>query len=228
MNDLTALLSVPAGETSWEQAMLAVVVAFVLGQLVAYTYERTYEGMSYSRGFVQSMVLSPVVAATLMMAIGDNFARGLGVMGATALVRYRTTIRDPRDMVFMFASLAVGLAAGVRSYPSALFGAVAFCGVAALLQWSPFGRRRRFDGLLRFWLPRDGASGDEVRAVLGAHCLTFVLVALRDLAQGESLEYAYQVKLRTDSSHDRLVAGLERLNGIQGLTLLLEDSHTEL
>ena len=61
MNDLTALLSVPAGETSWEQAMLAVVVAFVLGQLVAYTYERTYGGMSYSRGFVPSMARSPVV-----------------------------------------------------------------------------------------------------------------------------------------------------------------------
>lgn len=228
MNELLNLLQTTPGETSWEAAALTLLSAFALAQVVAFTYERTYEGMSYSRGFVQAMVLSALVAAMLMMAIGDNLARGLGIMGTMALVRYRTSIRDPRDMVFMFAALAVGLATGVRSYPAALFGTVAFCGAAALLQWSPFGRRLRYDGMLRFWLPRTGATGEEVRAVLLAHCEHFVLVALRDLAQGETLEYAYQVKLKSQTNHEKLVMALEKLNGLQGLSLLLEDAHTEL
>lgn len=228
MNDLMTLLQTSPGETSWEAAALTMLAAFALAQLVAFTYERTYEGMSYSRGFVQAMVLSALVAAMLMMAIGDNLARGVGIMGTMALVRYRTSIRDPRDMVFMFAALAVGLASGVRSYPAALFGTVSFCVAAALLTWSPFGRRLRFDGMLRFWLPRTGASGEEVRTVLSAHCEHFVLVALRDLAQGETLEYAYQVKLKSKSSHEQLVMALESLTGLQGLSLLLEDAHTEL
>ncbi len=228
MNDLMTLLQTSPGETSWEAAALTMLSAFALAQFVAFTYERTYEGMSYSRGFVQAMVLSALVAAMLMMAIGDNLARGVGIMGTMALVRYRTSIRDPRDMVFMFAALAVGLATGVRSYPAALFGTLSFCAAAALLTWSPFGRRLRYDGMLRFWLPRKGASGDEVRAVLDAHCEHFVLVALRDLAQGETLEYAYQVKLKTKSSHEKLAMALEALPGLQGLSLLLEDAHTEL
>lgn len=228
MNDLLNLLQTSPGETSWEAAALTLLSAFALAQIVAFTYERTYEGMSYSRGFVQAMVLSALVAAMLMMAIGDNLARGVGIMGTMALVRYRTSIRDPRDMVFMFAALAVGLATGVRSYPAALFGTLAFCGAAALLTWSPFGRRLRFDGMLRFWLPRTGPSGDDVRAVLNGHCQHFVLVALRDLAQGETLEYAYQIKLKSSSSHEKLVAALEALPGLQGLSLLLEDAHTEL
>jgi uncharacterized membrane protein YhiD involved in acid resistance len=228
VNDLVNLLQAVPGETSWEQAALTLLSAFALSKIVAFTYERTYEGMSYSRGFVQAMVLSAIVAAMLMMAIGDNLARGLGILGTMALVRYRTSIRDPRDMVFMFAALAVGLATGVKSYPSALFGTLAFCGAALLLQWSPFGRRRRFDGMLRFWLPRSGASGDEVRTVLSRHCEQFVLVALRDLAQGETLEYAYQVKLRAQTDHEKLVQALEALPGVQGLSLLIEDAHTEL
>lgn len=228
MNELLTILNTAPGETTWEAAALTLMSAFALSKVVAFTYERTYEGMSYSRGFVQAMVLSALVAAMLMMAIGDNLARGLGIMGTMALVRYRTSIRDPRDMVFMFAALAVGLATGVKSYPSALFGTLSFCGAAFLLQWSPFGRRLRYDGLLRFWLPRKGASGDDVRALLGAHCEHFVLVALRDLAQGETLEYAYQVKLKAQTTHEKLVAALETLPGIQGLSLLLEDAHTEI
>jgi uncharacterized membrane protein YhiD involved in acid resistance len=228
VNELAAIFGPSAGESTWESALLVLLSAFVLGKVVALTYEQTFEGMSYSRGFVQSMVLSAMVAATLMLAIGDNLARGLGIMGTMALVRYRTNIRDPRDMTFMFAALAVGLAVGVRSFPAAVFGTAAFCGAAVVLQWSSFGRRRRFDGMLRFWLPRAGVGGDEVRAVLDAYCSTFVLVALRDLAQGETLEYAYQVKLKGQNEHERLVHALERLPGIQGLSLLIEDAHTEL
>ena len=228
MNELAAIFSPAAGESTWESALLVLLSAFALGHLVAFTYERTFEGMSYSRSFVQSMVLSAVVAATLMLAIGDNLARGLGVMGTMALVRYRTNIRDPRDMVFMFAALAVGLAVGVRSFPAAVFGTVAFCGAAASLQWTTFGQRKRFDGMLRFWLPRSGATGDDVRAVLSTHCDRFALVALRDLAQGETLEYAYQVKLKGQHDHEQLVKALETLQGIQGLSLLIESAHTEL
>ena len=126
MNDLLSTFVNAPGETSWEGAALTLFSTYALCQLIAFTYERTYEGMSYSRGYVQALILSGLVAAMLMMAIGDNLARGLGIMGTMALVRYRTSIREPRDMVFMFAGLAVGVAAGVRSYPAALFGTAAF------------------------------------------------------------------------------------------------------
>lgn len=228
MTDLLSIFVNAPAETTWEGAALILLSTYALSQLIAHTYERTYEGMSYSRGYVQSIVLSAMVAATLMMAIGDNLARGMGIMGTMALVRYRTSIREPRDMVFMFAGLAVGVAAGVRSFPSAFLGTLTFCAVAWTLQWSPFGRRHRFDGMLRFWLPKAGATGDDVRRVLASECSHFVLVALRDLAQGETLEYAYQVKLKAEGGHDRLVRALETLPGVQGLSLLLESAHTEL
>ena len=228
MNDLLSTFVNAPGESTWDSAALTLLATYALSQLIAYTYERTYEGMSYNRGYVQAIILSGMVAAMLMMAIGDNLARGLGIMGTMALVRYRTSIREPRDMVFMFAGLAVGVAAGVRSYPAALFGTLSFCLAAATLQWSPFGKRHRFDGMLRFWLPKTGASGDDVRRVLSSQCAHFVLVALRDLAQGETLEYAYQVKLRQEGGHDQLIKALETLPGVQGLSLLLESAHTEL
>lgn len=228
MNELSTLFSTGLGSATMQEALLCMLLAFVLGKLIALTYERTYEGLSYARSFVQALVLGALVSSLLMLAIGDNLARGLGILGTMALVRFRTNVRDARDMVFIFAALAIGVSCGVRAYAIAVVGAVMFSLAAVAVDWTPFGRRQRFDGMLRFWLPRDGAGGEAIQATLEPYCRTYVLVALRDLAQGEALEYAYQVQLREAASHDQLVKALGALPGIGGLTLLLKDAHTEL
>lgn len=233
--DPLALFDTGLGTVTPEQAALSLLMAFVLAKAVAFAYEMTYEGLSYNRSFVQSLVLGGVVACVLMMAIGDNLARGLGILGTMALVRFRTNVRESRDLIFMFAALAVGVASGVRAYPVGIAGALGFGLAAAWVHWSPFARRVQFDGLLRFWLARgaDGAEGDatgaeRVRALLASHCRRFTLVALRDVAQGETLEYAYQVQLRDTARGDRLVEALGAVDGLTGLSLLLQDAHTEL
>lgn len=227
MIDLQALFSTGLGPAGFEQALLALLLAFVLGTLLAFTYEWTYEGLSFTRAFTQSLVLSAVVASMLMLAIGDNLARGLGILGTMALVRFRTNVRDVRDMVFIFAALAVGVACGVRAWPVAVTGALAFSLATVAVGWSPFGGRQHFDGVLRFWLPRDAADPERLSEVLSPHCRQFVLVTLRDLAQGDALEYAYQIRLRRHDAQTRLVRDLETLPGIGGVTLLLQDAHVE-
>lgn len=233
--DPLALFDTGLGAITPAQAALSLMMAFVLAKGVAFAYELTYDGLSYNRSFVQSLVLGGLVACILMMAIGDNLARGLGILGTMALVRFRTNVRESRDLIFMFAALAVGVAAGVRAYAVAVAGTVAFGLASGWVSWSPFAKRVRFDGLLRFWLPRgvDGAEGEEtgaarVRRVLDNHCRRFTLVALRDVAQGETLEYAYQVALRRPDRGDSLVEELGAVEGLSGLSLLLQDAHTEL
>ena len=114
------LLSTGLNTATAEQALLCLLVAFVLGKIIAITYQRTYQGLSYSRSFVQSLVLGAVVSTILMLAIGDNLARGLGILGTMALVRFRTNVRDTRDMIFVFAALAIGVSSGVRAFSVAL------------------------------------------------------------------------------------------------------------
>lgn len=230
--DPLALFDTGLGAVTPGQAALSLLMAFVLAKAIAFAYELTYEGLSYNRSYVQSLVLGGVVACVLMMAIGDNLARGLGILGTMALVRFRTNVRESRDLIFMFAALAVGVASGVRAYAVGVTGAAAFGLVAAWVHWSPFARRVQFDGLLRFWLARgadgEGPAAERVRALLGAHCRRYTLVALRDVAQGETLEYAYQVQLRDTGRGDRLVEALGAVDGLTGLSLLLQDAHTEL
>ena len=225
MIDLQTLFSTGLSPVNAEQVALVLLLAFVLGQAIASTYAWTYEGLSFTRSFAQSLVLSSLVAAILMLAIGDNLARGLGIMGTMALVRFRTNVRDVRDMVFIFAALAMGVAVGVRAFPVAVVGTMAFAAASFVLGWSPFRGRQQFDGVLRFWLPRDAADTDQLNALLKPHCRRFVLVALRDLAQGDTLEYAYQVRLRHAHGQAKLVSALDGLPGIGGLTLMLQEAY---
>src|SRR3954468_24448196 len=89
-------------------------LAFVLGGLIALIYIKSFQGLSYSRNYLHCLVLCPILTALTMQAIGDNVARGIGMVGTISLLRFRTDIKDPRDMVFIFASLGAGLACGVH------------------------------------------------------------------------------------------------------------------
>jgi uncharacterized membrane protein YhiD involved in acid resistance len=207
--------------------LLSILASFVLGQLVAATYTWTFRGLSYSRGFAVTLALTGVVATLLMLAIGNSVARGLGLLGALAIIRFRSTLRDVRDMMFIFATLAAGIAVGVQAWLVAAIGTVAFCLFVVHLTFAPSGVRRQYDGLLRFNAPADGDVDHIVKLVLHQHCASFVLVNLREVAQGDRLEHAYQVKLRDPSYHAHLIEALRDVDGVHDVSLLSQDPALE-
>ena len=74
--------------------------------------------------FVQSLAVAGVVSDLVVLAVGDNHARGIGLVGALTVIRFRSTLKDPRDLSFAFASLATGVAAGAHAYAAAVLGTV--------------------------------------------------------------------------------------------------------
>ncbi len=213
---------------SWQMILLSLLSSFVLCQFIAAVYAWTFRGLSYSRNFVIALSMTGVVATMLMLAIGDNLARGLGLLGTLAIIRYRSTMRDTRDMMFVFASLAVGIALGVQAYRIAVIGAITFCAFTAHVTFSAFASRRQFDGLLRL----NSAAGAEVdqrlKHVIRQHCSNFVLVNLREIAQGERLEQAYQVKLRHPSYQPHLLSAIRCLDDVSDTSLLMQDPDLEI
>src|SRR5262245_42755895 len=93
------------------QISLSLLASFVLSQVVCLAHRWTQVGAPSSRSFTHAMALGPLVTCLLTLVIGNNLARGLGMLGAVALIRFRTDIRDQRDIVFLFANLAIGIAA---------------------------------------------------------------------------------------------------------------------
>ncbi len=214
----TLLLQFGSIALDWRNVLLSFLLAFLLSSLVAVVYERTFQGLSWSRGLVQSMILGSLISCLLMIAIGDNIARGIGIVGSLAIIRFRTNLRDPKDLVFLFASLGVGVACGVQSYTAAILGTVVFCVVAQILHHSSFASRKKHDGLVRFQVPAEGDGLDRATDTLKKLSRRFVLVTLRDISQGEWLDCAYQVKFSDETDETRLIRELSRIEGLRGLS----------
>lgn len=224
---MQTLLNYGFEQLEWQVALMSFLMAFLLSSIIALTYERTFQGLSYSRGLVQSMVLGSIVSCLLMIAIGDNIARGIGIVGSLAIIRFRTNLRDPRDLVFLFAALGVGVAAGVQSYITAILGASIFCLIVFVLYISPFGARRKSDGLVRFQIPAGVQAIGQVTTIMQSNTRNFVLVTMRNVAQGQIVDYAYQVKLSDPDDNVRLIQQLEQIDGIRGLSYTNQEATVE-
>lgn len=224
---MQTLLNYGFEQIEWQIALLSFLLAFLLSSVIALVYERTFQGLSYSRGLVQSMILGSIVSCLLMIAIGDNIARGIGIVGSLAIIRFRTNLRDPRDLVFLFISLGVGVASGVQSYATAVTGTIVFCTVVFILFISPFGTRRRHDGLVRFQIPVGPGPAAEAANVLQSHTRNFALVTMRNAAQGDLVDYAYQVRLRYTSANQELIQELGNIEGIRGLSYTNQEATVE-
>ena len=145
--------------------------AFVLASLIAITHRLTFLGEAYPKNFFQALVLGSIVTAMVMMAVGDSLARGLGVFGAMAIIRFRTRIEDPRNVLFLFAALSSGLAVGVFGFAISFAGTLFFCTAAFILHFSPF--RSFSHGHKLEMLVADTSIQPQVEAILGKHCGEF-------------------------------------------------------
>lgn len=224
----TLTIQTTAGNPTIITILYTVLLSFALSTVIGIVYEKTFRGLSYSRNFVQALILSSIVAATVMQAIGDSLARGLGMLGALAIIRFRTNLKDPRDIIFIFASLASGIACGVNAYSIALVGALGFCCAVVILYFSPFGQSSYFDGMLRFTIEHTAQDKNMLETVLDRYCRVFALITLRDMAQGKRLDYAYHIKLRKNKKKEEFINELNTIGSIKGVSLMLQETTVEL
>ncbi|MEW5851260.1 MAG: DUF4956 domain-containing protein [Myxococcota bacterium] len=221
----------PLGRTDvvdWRSAALSLLLAFALTQAMAAVYLWTFRGLSYSRSFVHTLATVSIVACTLMLAIGNSVAAGIGVAAGLSLVRFRTSLRDPRDILFVFASLAAGVASGLQAYGAALLGTGIFLGAATLLHTISFGARFQSDGLVRFFAPKSPEAEQAVSEILRTHTRSFVLVTLRAAAQDQQMEHAYQISIPDPRRRGELVAALQSIEGVRDVSLLMQEPTLEL
>jgi uncharacterized membrane protein YhiD involved in acid resistance len=208
--------------------VFTILLAFVLSSVLAYVYQRTFRGLSYSRNFVQSIVLISIISAVVIQSVGDSLARGFGIMAAMAIIRFRTNFKDPRDTLFVFASLAAGIACGSYTFQIAIVGTLGFCLAAVILYLSPLGPNSYFDGMLRFNIPADGAAQANLETILREHCKAFALVTLRDIAQAQQLDYVYHIKMRANKQREDLLASLRGIHSLQGLSLMMQEATVDI
>ncbi len=228
-------------------ALVTALFAFFLSSLIAITYEFTTKSIYRKAHFLQSIVMISIVAATVMQAIGDSLAIGLGMLGALSIIRFRTVLDDPRNITFMFASLAAGIACGVLGYVIALTGTLVFCLVAIVLRFSPMSNANELIGEIKLQVPKDETQQAIIETQLKKHCRNFELNQLRflnpkrikgvtndglptieEISRENLQEFTYLVRLRYAATVTALTNSLKEIEGLEGLRLNFKKQPTKL
>lgn len=215
-----------AADPKVEAALLTLLLAFVLGQLIAWVYVGTHSGLSYSRAFCQSIVLITMVVALVLNVIGDSIVTAFGLLGALAIIRFRNVLKDTKDTSFVFFALVVGMAVGSQRYLTAIIGTIALLAAAFWLHWTSFGTRGRYDAHLTCSM-RPEASRESLAAVLARFCRRTDPITTREGAGDEVRESLYQIRLRDRRRTGEFLAALRALPGVVDANLVLRDELAE-
>ncbi len=236
--------------------LVTAIFAFVLSSVIAITYELTTKSIYKRAHFMQALVMISIVAATVMQAIGDSLSRGLGMLGALSIIRFRTVLDDPRNITFMFASLASGIACGVLGYSIALTGTLVFCLAAIILRFSPMSNSNELIGSLRLQVPKEEGYQKILEDKISRHCKNFEMERIRflnrrknailaitededldddphgnveeEIARENLQEFTYLIRLNKRSTIMALTSSLQEIDGLERLRINFTKQPTKL
>lgn len=126
MNTLASYLQIDlsAALSTLMPIVVALVVSFGIGLLIYYVYQKSFRGVIYNHQFAVSLALLTILTTMITLAISSNIALSLGMVGALSIVRYRTAIKDPADLIFLFWAVGTGIAIGAKFHYLALVGSL--------------------------------------------------------------------------------------------------------
>lgn len=208
--------------------LASLLLAVFLGQAIAWVYLRTHHGLSYSKGFTQSLVVLSLASSLLVHVIGDSLVTAFGLLGALAIVRFRNVLKDTRDTVFVLVALILGMATGTTKFDVAVLGALVLLGMFGYMHLMSFGAKGKYDGHLTYVLDdeEDGMAGDAVDEILDAYCRGVHQEARHDL--GETLEVISTIRLRDPDRSRELVRRLLGVSGVRSAHFVIHDVNVEM
>src|SRR5437879_2114489 len=130
--------------TNYGALLLALLLAFACGHAIAWIYMLTHTGLSYSRSYVNTLILMPVIVALVMLILSNNLVLAFGLMAIFAMVRFRSILRDTLDTAYVLAVIVIGLACGTLKFTSAVIGCLATAGIMLYFRAAGFGTRPGF------------------------------------------------------------------------------------
>ncbi len=193
-------------EFSPVDALISIVLAFAIGMFIFFVYKTTYQGVMFNRQFGVSLVALTMIATFIILAVTSNVVLSLGMVGALSIVRFRTAIKDPLDLVFLFWSVGAGIVLGACMYPLAVFGSLI---VGVILLVFVKAKSSASDYILVVEC-KDDAAEKRAEELVKAGAKKYS-VKSKTVARGY-IEVSYEIRLSEDDT-----AFVNRASGAEGV-----------
>ena len=191
---------------------IALLLAFGLGIFIFLVYKKTYNGVMYSAGFGVTLIALTMITTLVILAVTSNVVLSLGMVGALSIVRFRTAIKEPLDIAFLFWAIAAGIVLAAGLIPLAVVGSL-FVGVVLLV----FSRQKNGESPYILVVHcTDQAVEGQVRALVEARVRRLNLKS-KSVAPGQ-IELNYEVRLR--DADTEFVNELGAMEGVGNVVLV--------
>lgn len=208
---------------SYQEMAINIVLSFVLGMIIASMYRYTHTGLSYSQSFTQTIVFVAVVVSVVMMVIGSSLARAFALVGALSIIRFRTVVKDTKDTSFVFAALAVGMAAGTSNYFLAAVASGFISLMAIFFYKTNYGALHKSEFILRFSFDQNKNSEDYLGHI-GKFAKRSNLLHIEPSGDGNTLQLTYDIVLKENTNAEILTGAIGNVDGVSEVVLIASKS----
>jgi uncharacterized membrane protein YhiD involved in acid resistance len=197
----------------------SLLIALVLSYLIALTYKKINREREDHQVIMHTLILLAVTIAAAMMVIGNNLARAFGLVGAVSIIRFRTAVKNAKDMAFVFIAIVIGMASGLGFWLTALVFAI-FAGIILLcMEWLRFGQRlpgnRRFEVQIK--CGADVFDMDGIEKILRTQTKKWRFESLR--IEKKWRIYSYQIEVEAIKGVEELTKNITQAVNKSALSL---------
>ena len=194
---------------SISQVTMSLSITFILGMIIFITYKNNYNSISYNHTFNVSLIIMALITSMIILTISSNIVLSLGMVGALSIVRFRSAIKDPMDIVYLFWSISLGITTGAGLYPVALIASLFIAAAIFLLM-------RLTNNLDVFLLVVQYQRKSDLEVLDALTNLEYTLKSKR--AYGEMLELTVELKRVTKGTN--FVEDIKDINGVQQVSFV--------
>lgn len=208
--------------------LLGLALAFLAGQVLAWTYMITHQGLSYSRSFVNSLVVLPLIVNLVMQVLNNNLITAFGLMAVFAIVRFRNILRDTLDTTYILSAIVVGMACGTQRFATAIIGGGVTALIMFFLWFTAFGSRHRYDLIVNLHWSKPLTELPALQSILDRHSLKALCASQRSSEGYEGADFSYRLLLRDPARSEELLNELRQAEGVSRVTSLKAEDESEL
>ena len=197
---------------SLSEVLLAMLFAVIVGLFIFWVYKKTFTGILYSSGFALTLIGLTLVTTLVIIAVTSNVVLSLGMVGALSIVRFRTAIKEPMEIVFLFWSIAVGIVIGAGMIPLAVLGSV-IIGIILLI----LANRKNVENAYILVLNCENEEAENTAAELLKNTVKKYRIKSKTV-NADGIEPTTELKIKDDKM--AFVNQMNKITGVKNATLV--------
>ncbi|MDD3126924.1 MAG: DUF4956 domain-containing protein [Candidatus Izemoplasmatales bacterium] len=208
-----SLYALTMEEITFANVIIVMATATVFGVVFCGVYILTHLKTGYDRSFCTTILVMPIIISVVIIMVSDNLARAFSLAGVFALVRFRTNIADTRDIMFVFATVALGLSAGLGYIGFGIIISVFIATILYIIHLLKFDVEKESIARLKIVIPESLNYTHAFDVVFAKYLCNYQLTKVKTTDFGTTFELTYLINIKKDTNHKKFLDDLRVKNG---------------